>query len=520
MEIFNNLQIKNDILKGIEKKGFTEMTEVQEKVIPLAIDNKDLIIQSPTGTGKTCAFAVPILQKIDADDSSIQSIVLVPTRELAVQVAAEINEIAYYFRNTNALPIYGGEFIDIQIRGLRKSPKIIVATPGRLLDHLRRKTIQLENVKILVLDEADEMLNMGFKEDLNLIFKEMRKVEQKMLFSATISKEIEKIAKTFLDKAVIVRISTSDLTVPTITQRYIEVTERDKVEVMSRIIDVNNYKLVMIFCNTKRQVDEVTSKLQFRGYMVDSLHGDMKQMQRDRVMHRFKKGLVNILVASDVAARGLDIDDVDVVFNYDVPNDAEYYVHRIGRTGRAKKSGLAIMLVKSNEKFLIKSILAFSKTEILKMEVPGIEKVIDVRVNKIITDAAEKNSYNKNSIYVEKIIDQIDVEKYPELLKGLILMQMSDVEEEVEKVSRSSKKTRYFVGLGKKDRFNKMQLIDYISKVTGVQKNEINDVSVQDNFSFFDTDTKNGDKVLYGFATNPYKGRIVSIEEAKSKKRR
>ncbi|MDD3382211.1 MAG: DEAD/DEAH box helicase [Bacilli bacterium] len=520
MEIFNNLVIKNEILKGIEKKGFLEMTEVQEKVIPIAIDNKDLIIQSPTGTGKTCAFAIPILQKIDYENSDIQSIVLVPTRELAVQVANEINEIAFFFKSYSALAIYGGEFIDIQIRNLRKRPKIVVATPGRLLDHLRRKTIKLGEVKILVLDEADEMLNMGFKEDLELIFDEMQNVEQKMLFSATISREIENIAKKLLKDSVLVRISKSDLTVSTISQKYIEVSEKEKVEVMSRIIDINGYKLVMVFCNTKRDVDEVTSKLQFRGYMVDSLHGDMKQMQRDRVMHRFRKGLVNILVASDVAARGLDIDDVDVVFNYDVPTDPEYYVHRIGRTGRAKKSGLAIMLVKREEKYSMKNILAFSKTEISRMEVPGIESVIDVRVNKVIKEALEKNVFNKNSIYVEKIISKIEPENIMDLLKGLILMQLTDVEEEVQKTSRPSKSTRFFLGLGKKDRFNKMSLIDHISKVTSLPKNEINDVSVQDNFSFFDTPTVNADKVLYGFATNPYKGRLVTIEEAKSKKRR
>ncbi len=522
MEIFNNLKIKTEILKGIEKKGFLEMTEVQEKVIPLAINSKDLIIQAPTGTGKTCAFAIPILQKINYDDYNIQSIILVPTRELAVQVALEINEIAFFFKKFTALAIYGGEIIDIQIRNLKKKPRIIVATPGRLLDHLRRRTIKLSNVKILILDEADEMLNMGFKEDLELIFEEMHNVEQRMLFSATISKEIENIAKNILKNPVSIRISKSDLTVPTIQQRYIEVNEKDKIEVISRIIDINDYKLVMVFCNTKKDVDEVSSKLQFRGYLVDSLHGDMKQMQRDRVMHRFRNGFVNILVASDVAARGLDIDDVDVVFNYDVPTDPEYYVHRIGRTGRAKKFGLAIMLVKRDEKHLMRSILAFSKTEIQKMEVPSIESVINVRVNKLIDKALEQNTYNRNSVYVEKIINRIEPGNVYELIKGLILMQLTDVEEELEKTSKSSygESTRFFLGLGKKDKFRKKGLIEYISKITKLPKNEINNVCLQDNFSFFDTPSDNVDKVFHGFSTTPYKGKFVTIEEAKIRKRR
>jgi ATP-dependent RNA helicase DeaD len=321
MKKFEELKINPLLIKGIEKMKFEVMTEIQEKVIPIALKMVDIIAQAPTGTGKTIAYALPILNKIDVSIEAIQTIVIAPTRELAVQITKEINTVAFYLKDVKAVAIYGGESIDRQILALKKRPQIIVATPGRLMDHMERRTVRLDNVTTVVLDEADEMLNMGFKEDIDFILTNVKLKHQTMMFSATISKEIERIANQFLDKPVSIRIAASQLTVSTISQKMIEVKEKDKIEIIARLIDINDYKLVMIFCNTKKTVDEVTSQLLIRGFMTEALHGDMKQMQRDRVMNRFRSGLINILVASDVAARGLDIDDVDVVINYDVPTD-------------------------------------------------------------------------------------------------------------------------------------------------------------------------------------------------------
>jgi len=293
MNKFVDLNVDPLIKKGIEKKQFEEMTEVQESVIPLALEGLDVIAQAPTGTGKTISFAIPLLESIDPTSENIQAIIIAPTRELAVQITEEIKEVAYFQKKIKIVAVYGGEFIGRQMNALKARPQIIVATPGRLMDHLRRRTIKLKNIKTVVLDEADEMLNMGFREDIDTILSEINTDHQTMLFSATISKGIEDIAKTYLKSPRIIRISKNSLTVPLIDQRYISVDSKDKIEVMSRIIDLNDYNLVMIFCNTKRAVDEVSSKLLQRGFMVEALHGDMKQMQRDRVMQRFKGGQIN-----------------------------------------------------------------------------------------------------------------------------------------------------------------------------------------------------------------------------------
>lgn len=463
MKKFSELNINPLILEGIEKMDYQEMTEVQEKVIPVALDDKDVIAQAPTGTGKTIAFAIPILEKIDASLDKVQALVISPTRELAVQIAKEINTVSKCLDDVNALAVYGGEIIDKQIYNLKKRPKIIVATPGRLMDHLERRTIRLNDVKMVVLDEADEMLNMGFIEDITSILERIPCEHQTMLFSATISKDIEKIANQFLINPTSIKISKNRLTVDLIEQRYIDVKEKDKIEVISRILDINDYKLVMIFCNTKKSVDDVTSALLMRGTLVEALHGDMKQMQRDRVMSRFRNGQINVLVASDVAARGLDIDDVDVVFNYDVPTDEEYYVHRIGRTGRAKKTGLSITLVTRQEKSKLRSIMSYTKSSIEQMMIPSLEKVMKVRVKKIMLEAITSLENDNNLInnYINKEMSKIDGVDKDQLIKGLIALQLlnknqnqevEEVKEEIEdrKKKRSKKVARIFANVGKK----------------------------------------------------------------------
>jgi ATP-dependent RNA helicase DeaD len=532
MKKFEELKINPLLIKGIEKMKFEVMTEIQEKVIPIALKMVDIIAQAPTGTGKTIAYALPILNKIDVSIEAIQTIVIAPTRELAVQITKEINTVAFYLKDVKAVAIYGGESIDRQILALKKRPQIIVATPGRLMDHMERRTVRLDNVTTVVLDEADEMLNMGFKEDIDFILTNVKLKHQTMMFSATISKEIERIANQFLDKPVSIRIAASQLTVSTISQKMIEVKEKDKIEIIARLIDINDYKLVMIFCNTKKTVDEVTSQLLIRGFMTEALHGDMKQMQRDRVMNRFRSGLINILVASDVAARGLDIDDVDVVINYDVPTDEEYYVHRIGRTGRAQKSGLSITLVTRMEKNRLKAIANYSKAVITPMNIPSLEKVIDVRMkrilNKALEVAKEPNEYQK---ILTKNLNDLEVAGVfkDDLLRGLIFLHMKtnesnvEIEEIKEEIStrqkqRDQKVSRIFISIGRRDKIKVYDLTDWLVKHTNMTNADINAIEIHDNFSFFEVPTEHVDELLTTVNGSIFKGRHVILEVAKEKR--
>ncbi len=532
MKKFEELKINPLLIKGIEKMKFEVMTEIQEKVIPIALKMVDIIAQAPTGTGKTIAYALPILNKIDVSIEAIQTIVIAPTRELAVQITKEINTVAFYLKDVKAVAIYGGESIDRQILALKKRPQIIVATPGRLMDHMERRTVRLDNVTTVVLDEADEMLNMGFKEDIDFILTNIKLKHQTMMFSATISKEIERIANQFLDKPVSIRIAASQLTVSTISQKMIEVKEKDKIEIIARLIDINDYKLVMIFCNTKKTVDEVTSQLLIRGFMTEALHGDMKQMQRDRVMNRFRSGLINILVASDVAARGLDIDDVDVVINYDVPTDEEYYVHRIGRTGRAQKSGLSITLVTRMEKNRLKAIANYSKAVITPMNIPSLEKVIEVRMkrilNKALEVAKEPNEYQK---ILTKNLNDLEVAGVlkDDLLRGLIFLHMKtnesnvEIEEIKEEIStrqkqRDQKVSRIFISIGRRDKIKVYDLTDWLVKHTSMTNADINAIEIHDNFSFFEVPTEHVDELLTTVNGSIFKGRHVILEVAKEKR--
>jgi len=532
MKKFEELKINPLLIKGIEKMKFEAMTEIQEKVIPIALKMVDIIAQAPTGTGKTIAYALPILNKIDVSIEAIQTIVIAPTRELAVQITKEINTVAFYLKDVKAVAIYGGESIDRQILALKKRPQIIVATPGRLMDHMERRTVRLDNVTTVVLDEADEMLNMGFKEDIDFILTNIKLKHQTMMFSATISKEIERIANQFLDKPVSIRIAASQLTVSTISQKMIEVKEKDKIEIIARLIDINDYKLVMIFCNTKKTVDEVTSQLLIRGFMTEALHGDMKQMQRDRVMNRFRSGLINILVASDVAARGLDIDDVDVVINYDVPTDEEYYVHRIGRTGRAQKSGLSITLVTRMEKNRLKAIANYSKAVITPMNIPSLEKVIEVRMkrilNKALEVAKEPNEYQK---ILTKNLNDLEVAGVlkDDLLRGLIFLHMKtnesnvEIEEIKEEIStrqkqRDQKVSRIFISIGRRDKIKVYDLTDWLVKHTSMTNADINAIEIHDNFSFFEVPTEHVDELLTAVNGSIFKGRHVILEVAKEKR--
>ncbi len=530
MAKFEDFNLIKNLIKATNELGFTDATDVQKEVIPVAIKGTDIIAQAPTGTGKTCAYGLPILNNLIIKDETVQVLILSPTRELAMQITNDLKDYSMFIDGVRIVCLYGGEDITKQITALKKKPQIIVATPGRLIDHLNRHTVKLNNIKTLVLDEADEMLNMGFKEDVDEILKSASHEHQTMLFSATFPKEIEEICYTYLHDAYNIKVKSKSLTVETVKQFYCLVKEKDKIEVMSRLIDLNGYKLVMVFCNTKRAVDDVTSGLLQKGYIVEGLHGDMRQMQRDRVMARFREGLINILVASDVAARGLDVDDVDVVINYDVPEDDEYYIHRIGRTGRAKKQGLAISLVNTNEKFRLRSIINYTKAEITKLEVPELSKVLKVRISRIIQNAIDETMNDSietaklkkmiSKTVANEIIDKSILAE--DIISGLILMQMEDTQDVDiidETLSKSSKgdNSRLFINLGKTHGLEKRELKILICKLANIDDEDIKTLEMHDDFSFFEVNKKYLNQVLDGFVREKYEGKRVVVEEAKAK---
>ena len=376
LEKFEQLMISEPVLRALNDMGFEEPTPIQQEAIPVAMSGKDMIGQAQTGTGKTAAFGLPVLERVDGSNRHVQVVILSPTRELAIQVAEELNKMAQY-TDITALPIYGGQDINRQFRALKKNPQIIVATPGRLMDHMDRGSIKFEDVKIVVLDEADEMLNMGFVDDINKILGAIPEDYQTLLFSATMPKAIRELAETYLTEPTLIRMKPTQVTMDLIEQYYIEVQDRQKFDVLCRLFDLQAPELAIIFTRTKRRVDEVTEALKKRGYMAEGIHGDLSQQKRDSVIRQFREGTIDILVATDVAARGLDISGVSHVYNYDLPQDPESYTHRVGRTGRAGKAGEAYTFVIPREIEHLHAIERLTKRKIAKRRAPSLGEVLE-----------------------------------------------------------------------------------------------------------------------------------------------
>lgn len=438
---FEDLKLDDRILRAVADMGFEETSPIQVKAIPLALEGTDIIGQAQTGTGKTAAFGIPLLEKVDPKLKKLQAVVLCPTRELAIQVAEEIRRLAKYMHGIKVLPVYGGQEIVKQIRSLKDGTQVIIGTPGRVMDHMRRKTIRVEEVHTVVLDEADEMLNMGFLEDMETILGQLPETRQTMMFSATMSPAILEIARKFQKDPETVKVVKKDLTVPKVTQYYYEVKQKNKVEVLSRLLDLYAPKLSVVFCNTKKGVEEVVDALQGRGYFAEGLHGDLKQIQRDRVMNSFRNGKTDILVATDVAARGIDVDDVEAVFNYDIPQDDEYYVHRIGRTGRAGREGKAFSLVVGKEVYKMRDIQRYCKTRIIPQAIPSLNDITSIKVDKILDQVRE-------TIESQELDDMIDViemklieEDYTamDLAAALLKIVVGDENEEIAESSRPAR---------------------------------------------------------------------------------
>ena len=447
-----------------------------------------------------------------------------PTRELAIQSANEIRKLAKFLYGIKVLPIYGGQEISKQIRSLKGGVQIVIGTPGRVMDHLRRHTLKPQTVDIVVLDEADEMLNMGFREDIETILGQLPEERQTMLFSATMPKPILEIAKRYLHEPEIVKVIQKELTVPKIEQYYYEVNPRKKNEVLSRLLDMYDPSLSLVFCNTKRKVDELVADLKGRGYFAEGLHGDMKQSQRDRVMNGFRNGRTDILVATDVAARGIDVDDVEAVFNYDVPQDDEYYVHRIGRTGRAGREGRAFTLVVGKEIYKLKDIQRYCKTKIRRQPIPSVNDVAAIKVEKLLEQAGELIATDGLGRMMDLLEEYLDGSDYSatEMAAALLAMQLGETstqtlpKEEFGDTGAEPGMVRMFMNIGKKDRVRIGDILGAVAGESGMEGALVGTIDMYDNFSFVEVPQEYAAAVLEAMNHSKIKGRRVNMEPAKN----
>ena len=521
---FEEMCLDTRIMRAIAEMGFEQPSPIQAQSIPIAVEGKDMIGQARTGTGKTASFGIPMLQRINPKDKNLQAIVLCPTRELAIQSANEIRKLAKFLHGIKVLPIYGGQEISKQIRSLKGGVQIVIGTPGRVMDHLRRHTLKPQTVDIVVLDEADEMLNMGFREDIETILGQLPEERQTMLFSATMPKPILEIAKRYLHEPEIVKVIQKELTVPKIEQHYYEVNPRKKNEVLSRLLDMYDPSLSLVFCNTKRKVDELVADLKGRGYFAEGLHGDMKQSQRDRVMNGFRNGRTDILVATDVAARGIDVDDVEAVFNYDVPQDDEYYVHRIGRTGRAGREGRAFTLVVGKEIYKLKDIQRYCKTKIRRQPIPSVNDVAAIKVEKLLEQAGELIATDGLGRMMDLLEEYLDGSDYSatEMAAALLAMQLGETstqtlpKEEFGDTGAEPGMVRMFMNIGKKDRVRIGDILGAVAGESGMEGALVGTIDMYDNFSFVEVPQEYAAAVLEAMNHSKIKGRRVNMEPAKN----
>ncbi|MFV0527486.1 MAG: DEAD/DEAH box helicase [Lachnospiraceae bacterium] len=525
---FDELHLSPEIQRAIKFMGFEEPSLIQEKAIPVMLEGHDLIGQAQTGTGKTAAFGIPILEKLDPKLKKLQAVVLCPTRELAIQVADEIRNLAKYKSSIKVLPIYGGQEIGKQIRSLKSGAQIIIGTPGRVMDHMRRRTLRMDDVSTVVMDEADEMLNMGFREDMETILSGIQNEHQTVLFSATMSPAILEITKRFQHNAKIIKVVKKELTVPQIEQFYYEVRPKDKEEVLSRLLDLYAPKLSIVFCNTKKQVDSLVTSLLGRGYFAAGLHGDLRQEQRDRVMKGFRTGKTDILVATDVAARGIDVDEVEAVFNYDLPQDDEYYVHRIGRTGRAGRVGYAFSFVSGKEVYKLRDIQRYCKTKIYAQKIPTANDVAGIKMEHIL-DQIDTIIHEKNlTPMVNALQNKINHSDFTALdIAAAFLYQQTGAAQPEEAAADSYDfgdtgsddpgMTRLFINIGKKQKVRPGDILGAIAGESGISGKLIGRIDMYDNYTFVDIPRENAKDVLYAMQHSKIKGKSIAMEPANQK---
>ena len=550
---FEEINLSKEIQKAVSDMGFEEMSPIQSGAIPAIMDGKDIIGQAQTGTGKTAAFGIPIIEKCDPKDRQVQALVLCPTRELSIQVSEEISRLAKYKKGVNVLPIYGGQPIDRQIRALKKGVNIVIGTPGRVLDHIRRKTLKLGGVNMMVLDEADEMFDMGFRDDIATVMNELSEKRQTVFFSATMPRTIINFASKYQNKPEVIKVVHQEMTVPEVEQAYFELKHHMKTEILTRLIDIYNPKLTIVFCNTKRKVDQLTDELSGRGYLADGLHGDLKQSQRDNVMNKFRKGTIEILVATDVAARGIDVEEVDLVINYDLPQDEEYYVHRIGRTARAGREGMAFSFVSGREIQKLKAIQRYTKTNIPRKELPTLKDIESNQTTSMLEKIKTEIDGNELGKY-EKMIEEIIAEDYTSFDVAAALMKFYITENKLEghqeldmvdyhsksksktrsnTATRSNKGTssgkslksnrgdtkRMYINAGKRRGISPRHVLGAIMGETDIDKNLIGDIDVYDKFTFVEVDKNTISDLVDKLDGVRIKGKKISAEIAKPKDR-
>lgn len=510
MRTFKELGLSTKTLIALEKKGFEEPTEIQALTIPLVLNStKDIVAQAQTGTGKTAAFALPLIELLDSSVKQTQALILAPTRELVVQIAEEINSLKGNSGLTIA-PIYGGQSIDVQLMRLKKGVSIVVGTPGRILDHLSRKTLRLNAIKFLILDEGDEMLNMGFIEDIETIIESTPDEKRVLLFSATMPARIRDMASKYMkeiENAKAEKALTTSLT----DQIYFEVSQHDKLEALCRIIDIEDSIYGIIFCRTKVEVDELTSKLQDRGYNADALHGDISQSQRESILRKFKKKNLNLLVATDVAARGIDISNLTHVINYSLPQDPESYVHRIGRTGRAGNQGTAITFITPSEFHRLGFIKRITSAQIRKKKVPDIDEILAARMQNLTKNITGKiNAENDKTFFNEWATQLLALGEPAEMVAAVLKLAFGDVfnrenyrditpiEGKKRGVSPvdAEGKTRLFIALGSSKGVTRKTLAQFITEQAGVPDRLINDIRVYDEFSYATVPFENAETII------------------------
>jgi len=528
---FSELNLSNEIFKAIEDLGFEEATPIQSLSIPKMRTGVDIIGQAQTGTGKTAAFGIPILEKTDSKNKDVQSIILCPTRELAIQVAEELKLFSKYKKGIDIVPIYGGQPIQRQIAALSKGAQIIIGTPGRVIDHLERKTLKLGSLSTVVLDEADEMLDMGFREDIESILKSMPEKRQTVFFSATMPKEFLSLTKKYQRYPEIIKIVSEKLTVPSIEQYYFDIREHQKLEALTRCLDMYDPKLSLVFCNTKKRVDEVAASLQARGYRADAIHGDMSQSQRDKAMAKFRNGSIEILIATDLAARGIDVENIEMVFNFDIPKDDENYVHRIGRTARAGRTGKAYNFVSGKDIYKLRDIQRYTKVTIKRKRIPSLADVENTKIT-IMLDK------------IKEVLKEKDLEKYARMAESLIsdeitsldvaaaLLKTAFASEKKEQnsetdifanangnyskaVAKENEATRLFINMGKKDNVKAEDFIDVISRQAGISTKSVRNIKILDAFSFVEVPRRYADSVISALDSSKIKGKKVFVGLAK-----
>ena len=518
---FEEMGLSEEIQKAVRYMGFEEASPIQAKAIPAMISGIDLIGQAQTGTGKTAAFGIPLLEKVDPKLKKLQAIVLCPTRELAIQVADEIRNLSRYMHGIKVLPIYGGQDIVKQIRSLKSGTQIVIGTPGRVMDHMRRKTMKLDFVHTVVLDEADEMLNMGFREDIEFVLSGVPEERQTVLFSATMPKPIMEITKKFQNNAKVIKVTKKELTVPNIEQYYYDVKPKKKEEVLSRLLDIYSPRLSVVFCNTKKQVDLLVNALLGRGYFAAGLHGDMMQGVRT--------GKTEILVATDVAARGIDVDEVEAVFNYDLPQDDEYYVHRIGRTGRAGREGRAFSFVSGKEVYKLKEIQRYCKTKIYAQKVPSLNDVANTKMENILDDVERVIEQEDLDMMINAIEERVNNSEFTAMDMAAAFLKiccgMTEDNKNTEENDWEFGDTgagedgmvRLFINIGKKQRVRPGDILGAIAGESGMDGKLIGTIDMYDKYTFVEVPREYAREVLNAMKNVKIKGKTVAVEPANQK---